>query len=454
MTVDTILTGKVVSPHGVYDRTSIAVKDGKIVSIGDKSTMPPAEEEVDYGDLLILPGAVDTHTHSLGTAEEGHWNSTSAAAAGGVTTINDHPLDLGGAPSSSDDIYTKAEKTAKEAIVDFSLLAAGLPEKMDNIIEVADKGVTGYKMLMHTTSGAHAYGMRAVDDGELYAMFERIAKVNQVGMVHAENEWVINYLVDKYTKEGKTYLAAHHETRPEFTEVVSVHTAIEFARALDMRLHIVHVSVPRSFDLIMQARAEGVKVTGETCPHYLISNEDHWKKVGSHFKINPPLRSEDSRQGLWKKIREGKIHMVSSDHAPHPGVEAPNVFDNPSGSPGIETMVPLVFHEGVHKGNIDLPTFAKLMSYNPAKLMGLYPQKGSIEVGCDADFAIIDDKKEWNIEAKNLRAQSGWSMFEGMNITGKVLATFVRGTKVYQEGEVIGEKGYGKWVKKTRNYDL
>ncbi|MCM3760598.1 amidohydrolase family protein [Alkalihalobacillus oceani] len=454
MSIDLILTGNVVTPFNVYERTSIAVKGGKIVSIGDKSSMPAAQEEVDVKDLVILPGAVDTHTHSLGTPEEGHWNSTSAAAAGGVTTINDHPLDIGGAPSSPSDLQNKAEKTAKEAIVDFSLLAGGLPEKLDDILASANAGITGYKMLMHSTSGAHLYGMRAVDDGELYAMFKNIAKVDQVGMVHAENEWMINYLVDEWTKQNKTYLAAHHETRPEVAETVSVCTAIELARDLNMRLHIVHVSVPRSFDLIERARAEGVKVTGETCPHYLLANHDLWKEVGSHFKINPPLRSEESRQGLWKKIREGKVHMISSDHAPHPGIQEPNVFDNPSGSPGIETMLPLVFHEGVYKGNIDLPKLAQLMSYNPARLMGLYPQKGSIEVGSDADFAILDPQKEWVIEGGKLRAQSKWSMFEGMKITGKVVSTYVRGTKVFEDEEVIGQRGYGQWVKKVRNYDL
>ena len=454
MIVDLIVTGKIVTHYGVFEDASIAIKDGKVVNIGSKSSMPPAEEEVNYGNLLIMPGVVDNHVHSLGDKHEGHWNSTSAAAAGGVTTINDHPLDLGGAPTSVSNIENKARLTTAESVVDFSLLAGGLPERLEDIPTIANIGVTGYKMLMHATSGAATYNMRAVDDGELYAMFNLIAQNNQTAMIHAENEWIINHLVDKYTKEGKTYLAAHHETRPEMTEIIAVFTAIEIARELNCRLHIVHVSTPRAFDLVQQARKEGVRVSAETCPHYLICNYNRWEEVGSHFKINPPLRSEESRLGVWKALREGKVHLIASDHAPHPGDHYPNVFDNFSGSPGIETMFPLIYSEGVHKKQISLEHLVKLFSYNPSRLLGIYPQKGSIEVGTDADLIIFDPKKEWEIEGKKLRAQSGWSMYEGMKVTGSVKETFVRGKRVYADGEVIGERGYGQWVKRQANYDL
>ncbi|MFS0647568.1 hypothetical protein [Siminovitchia sp. 179-K 8D1 HS] len=288
MTVDLIITGTVVTHYGTFEGTSIAIKDGKIVSIGTKDSMPLAEKEVNYGELLIMPGVVDNHVHSLGEQHEGHWNSTSAAA-GGVTTINDHPLDLGGAPTSIKDIEEKAKLTSSESVVDFSLLAGGLPEKLEDIPSVANAGITGYKMLMHATSGAATYNMRAVDDGELYAMFDLIAQNNQTAMVHAENEWIINHLVKKYTDEGKTYLAAHHQTRPELTELVATYTAIEIARELNCRLHIVHASIPKAFELVAQARKEGVRVTAETCPHYLICNFNRFEDVGSHFKINPPL---------------------------------------------------------------------------------------------------------------------------------------------------------------------
>lgn len=453
MALDLILTGKVVTHYGNFENTSIGVKEGEIVAIGEKSCMPSAVQEIDYGDMLILPGVIDAYVYSLGVVDEGHWNSTSAAAAGGITTINDHPLDLGGAPTSPEDIAEKAQHTAKESLVDFSLMAEGIPEKMEDIPAVAKCGITGYKILMQATSGAASYGVRAVDNAELYAMFELIAKDNQIAFVHAEDEKIVNYLVDKYVKEGKTYFAAHNETRPEVTEVVAVATAIEIAKALGSRLHIVHASVPRSFELIHRARKDGARVTGETCPHFLMCNEDRWKDIGAQFKVNPPIRSEKCRLKLWELLKQGKIDLIASDHAPHPENHESNVFDNFSGSPGNETMLTLIYSEGVHEGNIGLQELVKLLSYNPARLLGIYPEKGAIQVGCDADVAVLDPKKRWTIEGKKLRSQSRWSMYEGYEVTGRSWQ-LIRGNAVYKEGEIVGEKGYGKWIKKKAHYDL
>lgn len=454
MKADSVIKGRVVTLKGIYSDSAIVIKDGKVVDITHKTQVPAAKEDYDYGDLIILPGVVDNHVHSLGVKEEGHWNSTSSAAAGGVTTINDHPLDLGGAPTNSEKIKAKAEKTSKEAVVDFSLLSGGLSEKLDDVKEVAECGITGYKVLMHSTSGSADYGMRGLNDAELYAMFEAIAETNQPAMVHAENELIIEYLVNKWQKEGKMYPAAHCETRPVVTETMAVSTAIEIARALNCRLHIVHISVPRSFALIQAARNEGLPVTGETCPHFLICNNERWKEVGADYKINPPLRSEENRLLLWKLLREGKIDLIASDHAPHTPNTYPNIFDNFSGNPGVETILPLVFSEGVNKGQIGFQDLVRLLSYNPALLLGIYPQKGMIQIGSDADIVVFDPKKKWRVEGKNLHSQSGWTMFEGIQVTGKVNTTFVRGKRVFVEGEVLGEKGFGKWIKRKYFYDL
>lgn len=452
--IEKLVSGTLVTHAGVFPKTSVAIGEGRVQAVGSRSAFAADLPEEDFGEHLLLPGVVDTHVHSLGVAAEGHWHSTCAAAAGGVTTINDHPLDLGGAPASPDEIDRKHRRTQPEAVVDFALLAAGLPERLDDIGASAEIGVTGFKMLMHTTSGAHAYGMRAVDDGELFLMFERIAACDQLGMVHAENEWVINALVARSVKEGKTYLAAHHETRPEFTEVIAAMTAIEMARTLGMRLHIVHTTVPKIFDLVAQARSDGVRVTAETCPHYLVCNQDRWQEVGSHYKINPPLRSEQSRLALWDQVRMGNVHAIGSDHAPHPGVGNPNVFETPSGSPGIETMLPLVFSEGVATGRIALPRLAELLSYNPARLLGLYPQKGALEAGSDADIVVFDPHARWTVRGAELQTQAKWSMYEGLEVTGAVRTTYVRGHKVFEDGAVIGKKGYGQWIRRRHRYDV
>jgi len=454
MKADLIINGNLATHYGNFNNISLAIKDGKIINIGKRESMPEALEELDYKDYLILPGVVDAHVHCLGDKDEGHYNATYAAAAGGVTTINDHPLDIGGAPTSKEDIIKKVEKASKEVIVDFSLFASGIPEKIDNIAGVADSGITGYKVLMHATSGASLYGLGALNDGEFYAILEEIAKVKQTAMIHCENDWIINLMEDRYKKEGKTYLAAHSEVRPEFTEIIAAYTAIEVARFLECRIHIVHTTLPQVFELVNKARDEGVMVTAETCPHYLVINDDKWKDIGAQFKINPPLRQEKRRLELWEMLKKGKIDLIATDHAPHPVNNYPDVFDNFSGSPAVETNLVVMYSEGVAKGNITINDLVRLLSYNPAKLLGVCPEKGSIEIGSDADLVIFDPKKKWTITADKLHMQSGWTMYEGLDVTGKVLTTYVRGKKVYENGEVVGQKGSGKWIKKIRVNDL
>jgi allantoinase len=397
---------------------------------------------------------VDAHVHSLGDKHEGFFNATYAAAAGGTTTINDHPLDIGGAPTSKADIIKKAEKASQEVIVDFSLFASAVPEKLEDIADVADSGITGYKTLMHATSGASTYGLRAVNDAELYQIFEEIAKVDQRVMVHAENDWIQQFLEARLIQEEKVYLAAHNESRPEMIELVAAFTAIELARLLGTRLHIVHTTLPQIFEMVVKARNEGVKVTAETCPHYLVYNEDKWQDIGAQFKINPPLRPEGTRSALWETLKQGKIDLVSTDHAPHPENHFPNVFENFSGSPGVETNLTVMYSEGVAKGRIGITDLVRLLSFNPARLLGVYPQKGVIMAGSDADLVVFDPNKEWTITADKLHMQAGWTMYEGLETRGQVFATYVRGKKVYEDGQVIGEKGYGQWVKKVRNYDF
>jgi allantoinase len=454
MYADLIITGNVATHYGVFEGISIAILDGKIVGMGRKDALPAAAQELDYSDFLILPGVVDPHVHSLGDKYEGFYNATYAAAAGGTTTINDHPLDIGGAPTSKADILRKVEKASPEVVVDFSLFASAVPEKLEDIADVADSGITGFKTLMHATSGASTYGLRAVNDAELYQIFEEIAKVDQRVMVHAENDWIQQFLEARLIQQDKVYLSAHNESRPEMIELVAAFTAIELARLLGTRLHIVHTTLPQIFEMVVKARSEGVKVTAETCPHYLVYNEDKWRDIGAQFKINPPLRPDATRLALWETLKQGKIDLVSTDHAPHPENHLPNVFENFSGSPGVETNLQVMYSEGVARGRIDITDLARLLSYNPARLLGIYPQKGVIMVGSDADLVIFDPNKAWTITADKLHMQAGWTMYEGLEARGKVFATYVRGKKVYEDGEVIGEKGYGQWVKKVRNYDF
>lgn len=453
--VDCVISGQLVLGDRTYTGASLAAKDGKIVAIGDRRSLPPAHTEFDFQELLVMPGAVDVHFHALGDEKEGFSNATRSAAAGGVTTVNDLSWDLGGGPTNSTEIAQKIAQTENEVFIDFSLSVTLVPEHFQNVAEMAGSGITGYKVLMHSRHDPSVWGgFRALDDAELLDAFQHIAKTNLPVLVHAENDQMIHTNIRRLIEEGRWDPTAHGEARPPISETEAVNRAIEIARAAGTQLHLVHMSVPRSFDLISRARAEGMKVTGETCVHYLTLTEDRWKDVGELFKINPPLRPADCRDGLWDKLRSGEIALVASDHAPHQRVGAERIFDNPSGSPGIETMLPILHSEGVAKGRIGICDLVRLLSRNPSLLLGIYPIKGTMQIGSDADFVVLDPEHRWTITGSELHAQSGWTVFEGLEVMGRVVATFVRGMPVYRDGEIAGKPGVGSFVPHSAFHEL
>jgi allantoinase len=445
--IDLTITGNLVMPGNEPFPATIGISKGKVAAIGAPGFLQKADRHFDYSDQFILPGGVDVHCHSLGYAGEGFINSTRGAAAGGITTVNDHPLDLGGAPTTTQEILNKAEKMGRSAYVDYALTAGVVSEKLQNIEPTAKGvGISAYKALMHCTAPRDWYGIWALEDWELLEAFEHVAATKLPILVHAENENMIVHYVKVLQQSNKVYPAAHSESRPEITEIEAVNRALCFADATGVRLHIVHVSLPDSFLLIDSYRKKGRKVSGETCPHFLVLTEDRWKEVGMVFKINPPLRSEQARKRLWEVLKAGKIDLISSDHSPRDAATSDIVFDNPSGTPGVETLMPLIFSEGVKKGQISIGRMVELVSKNPAILLGIYPKKGTLEIGSDADITVIDPDKKWVVEGSQLQTGCKLTAFEGIKVTGKVIATFVRGKNIYTEGEICGEPGYGKFT--------
>ncbi len=449
--LDLLLSGNLVLDDEHPVKGSLGIKNKKIVAIGDKNSLGKADKEIDFGDLLIFPGAVDAHCHSIGYEYEGFTSSTRGAAAGGVTTINDHPLDLGGAPVTAKDLEEKKMRMAQEVHVDYCLTGGVVSGQLADLPGAIEAGIVAYKALMHSTADPSWYHMTALEDWELLKSFEVISQTKLPVIVHAENENLIAHYTKELRSQGKTYPAAHNESRPDITEIEAVSRAICFAGASNVHLHLAHLSLPQSFILASEARQKGVLVTAETCPHFLVLTMDRWKDVGARYKINPPLRSEEARAGLWRLLTDGYINIVASDHAPHAPEIVDDIFENPSGSPGIETLVPLMFSEGVSKGNISLSRFTQLVSTNPAKMLKIYPQKGAIRIGSDADLMVLDPKKKWTIEGHNLQTPCKLTVFEGIPVVGRVVSTFVRGKQVYLDGEIIGQPGDGQFVARGTN---
>jgi allantoinase len=222
----------------------------------------------------------------------------------------------------------------------------------------------------------------------------------------------------------------------------------ELAYWTGVKLHLYHISVPRSISLIELYRDMGVDVTVETCPHYLVLNEEDMDRLKAYAKINPPIRSKEDQEGLWELIDCGLIDMVTSDHAPwaKSKKQAPDIFDNPSGAPGVETLVPLLYSEGVVKRNLTPFMLANLLSEAPAKRFMLYPKKGHIALGADGDFTIIDPSITWTLRAEDMHSSAGWTPFDGMEVEGKVTRTILRGKSIYDGEKVTAEPGYGQFV--------
>ena len=442
----TAIKGDIVLGDRVVRDGALLTENGRISAVAGSSAVGQADRVIDARGKLILPGVIDSHVHSLSFPGEGFFHSTRSAAGGGVTTIVDMPVDVPAGIADLDALARKIALAEQESFVDVALLGSVKNETLGNIPLLKKGGVCGFKLSLFDTD---PHRFPRVSDGHLLDAFGAIAKTGLTAGVHAENDEIIKYLIDLYCRQGKTFPRAHCETRPPVSETESVLKALEFAWATGVRLHLYHVSLSRSVDLADYYRSQGVSVSAETCPHYLVFCEEDMDRLGGRLRINPPVRKRTERELLWQKIRAGRIECVSSDHAPWPAdrKESPSIFENASGCPGVETLLPLVYSEGVTTGRISLATLTRVIAENPARLFGLYPRKGSLLPGSDADLVIFDPRARWTIRAGALHSRAGWTPYEGMEVTGKVETTMVRGEVVYDKGEFPAGKGKGRFVR-------
>ncbi len=446
---DLRVVGDIVTPGGVMIGGQIGVRDGRVDFVGPRSPSEPmrARQTLDKTGCWVLPGAVDAHVHSFSEPAEGFTSATRAAAAGGVTTIIDMPYDAGAPITSRERLDRKIERLRREAVVDSALLGTiskhgGLGE----IARLADGGVAGFKLSLFETDPER---FPRIDDGELLEAFRLIRDVDRTVGVHAENSEIINRRIAKYREAGLTYPKAHCETRPPISETAAVALALELAAESGVRLHIYHASLPRTFELISAHRGRGGAVTAETCPHYLLLQESDMDKLGGFGKINPPLRSSEAVTGLWDLLATDCIDIVASDHSPWPTTRKrhPDIFSNSSGVPGVETLVPLIYSHGVAAGRISIEQCAKVLAQGPAQAFGLWPRKGQIAAGADADLAIIDPRITWTVDSGTMQSSAGWSPYDGTLVHGRVVTTLVRGRVVYNGTEVIAAPGAGEFVR-------
>lgn len=451
-----IKNARICTEDGVIEG-SIAVKDGKIAEFGEISEKT-ASVVVDAKGDYILPGGVDAHVHARYPShpERGDfYTETQAAAAGGVTTFVEHPIAL--PPQYSTEILMERVAGAeKDAIVDFAFLGAAGGEKAEFIEELGKSGIVGYKTFLHAAPEGRDQefvGLTAKDNYELLKVFREVKKTGLPMSAHAEDNDIISGMIKEFRAAGKTHGKDHAHSRPLISEVLAVERLLRFGKDTEVPLYLVHISVPEAVRLAKEARDQGQTVYIETCPHYLFLTEDRLDEIGSFAKCNPPLRTQTEIDGMWEWIQNGTIDTVCSDHGPFTVAEKQknpdDIFTAPAGFIGVDLRLPLM-NTAVKQGKITLERMVELISTNPAKIFGLYPQKGAIRVGADADLVLIDLDEKYTIDHNDSFSHSKdiGLAFEGMEVYGKVKQTYVRGQLVFDTPEITANRGYGMWIKK------
>jgi allantoinase len=445
--VDLVVRGDLVLPDRVVPAGYLTVTDGRISQVLPGTDPQPPGPLLDASGCLVLPGAIDAHVHSYSYRGEGFRAATTAAAAGGVTTIIEMPYDDPQPVNSVDALRAKRQRLDEEAVVDVALLGT-LPKSggLDQIPLLAEEGVCGFKLSMLET---HPDRFPRIPDGELLDAFRLIAETGLTVGLHAEDGEIIARLVRRYAEAGKSYPQAHCETRPPVAESVAVLTALEFAAATGAAVHMYHASLKRCFDHVAAFKRQGVNATAETCPHYLLLAQEDMDRLGGYGKINPPLRPRSEVERLWDALQSGSVDMVASDHAPWPRSMKghPDIFRNASGTPGVETLLPLMYSEAAATGRIGIVDLARLLSEGPARRFGLWPRKGHLAPGADADLVVLDPAARSVLDEERLHSNAGWSPYQGRPLSGEVVATLVRGRQVHQRGTVVGKPGWGRFIR-------
>jgi dihydropyrimidinase len=428
-----------------------------------------ADEVLDATGMLVLPGAVDPHTHidmpSSGgiTTVDDFTSGTVAAAFGGTTTLVDFCTQQPGQTfqEALEMWHEKLKRCPPVIDVGFHIAVTDLqyPGALDDLARAVEAGVPSFKLFMAYKNSV------MVDDETLFAAMQVAARENALVMVHAENGDVVDAMVKQALDDGHTEPFWHARTRPPLVEAEATSRAIYLARLAGCALYVVHVTCADAVEPLALARKKGWRVWGETCPQYLFIDETMLEAPefeGAKYVFTPPARAAREQANLWGALRRGELSSVSSDHCPwgfadHKTLGRDNFSKIPNGAPGIEDRLRMLFTHGVGEGRLSLTRFVDLVSTTPAKLFGLYPRKGTLAPGSDADIVIFDPNREQTIRAADRdthHSKIDFNLYEGARTTGAAKSVFVRGRLVVSDGELVDTEGDGVFVKRRRfEYD-
>jgi len=433
--------------------SNIGVEDGKISSLSPSLSAQGAKE-IDARGMIVVPGGIDAHTHMelpvlTTSSADDFYSGTVAAACGGITTIIDF-VDSKPGQTMLDALGDYRGRADGKVVTDYGLhmmfKGQNLPE-IDQIPNIVKRGVPSFKVYT-------AYKKRGLmlEDPDISRVMKKVAAAAGLVAVHAESETIIESLIQQNLAAGNTGAVYHARSRPAEAEAEAIARVTRLAKEAGAALYIVHLSSRAGKREVEEARTRGTRVFAETCPHYLVLTDKALERQdGRHFVMSPALKKPEDCEALWEGLREGGvIETVGSDHCPFTSAEKDWGKDDftkiPNGVPGTEVIIPILYSEGVRKGRITVFDMVRVTSEAPARRFGLTPSKGSIALGADADFVIIDPTKQVRLTADVLHTKIDYSIYDGLTTQGYPVLTVRRGEVIMEDGEFVGKKGRGRFI--------
>jgi len=437
---DLLLTGGTVVTGAGIQRADVGVRGETVAAVGGSLPRAAARQVIDVTGKYVFPGIIDVHVHPvyLDDVEA----SSRVAAYGGITTLLHFAY-----ARTGDSLLQKVEEMLHDAQarsrLDFGLHGGMFeaPRQVPEIPRVMELGVRTFKFfLTYLKQGWYT------DDYQLIKGMDLLAERGGMAIVHCENGGAIDYLEDKYLKGPNASARFFNASRPPALEEEGVFRTIRLAEVVGCKVYIPHVTAARVLRPIRQAQAEGLPVYAETCPQYLNLTQAIIDQRGALAKIGPPIRSAEDNAALWGGLRDGTLSVVASDHAPKSKDVNGDFLAQGFGSPSIETLLTMTYHGGVNHGHLSLVRLVQVLCENPARIFGLYPRKGTIAVGADADLVVFDPAREVTICCENQHSNVGYSLYEGQKVLGWPEMSFQRGKPVLRQGEIVAEPGQGRFL--------
>lgn len=432
--------------QGIVD-CSIAVEEGKIFKIGKETHMPKADEKTDLHNLLVLPGVIDSHVHLRDEEKaykETFLTGTAAAAAGGVTTVLDMPNNTP-VTMSPQTLRTRMQLAKRRVLVNVGFYSE-FPANLSETEEIVAEGAVGFKLFMAEQVG----GLNIDDDEALKEAFKKIAELKVPVAVHAEDHRLLKKAVEKLKLATRYDVKAFLKAHTENVEYAAVKRLLDINAQVANHLHFCHLSTGKSLDAVAEAKKADQKVTCEVTPHHLLLTKDTYEILGVKAVTMPPLRSRENVEALWKGVTDETVDLIGSDHAPHTLAEkdANSIWDVKVGVPGLETTLPLMLTM-VHKNCLSLDRAVQLLTEKPAEIFGL-GDRGCLEQGKNADFVVVDFNQRFKIEASKFQSKAKFSPFNGWEVQGKPVKTFVNGQLVMDEQRIVAKPGSGSVVRRAQ----